>query len=76
MISHEERKQRILNTSHIIWLEDSSVYRMAYVEIIDNIVFVGTEGGLLFQDMDVLTLEEACQAEQIIINIKQELNIN
>jgi hypothetical protein len=76
MISHEERKQRILNTSHIIWLEDSSVYRMAYVEIIDNIVFVGTEGGLLFQDMDVLTLEEACQAEKIIINIKQELNIN
>ncbi len=76
MISHEERKQRILDTSHIIWLEDFSVYQMAYVEIIDNIVFVGTEGGLLFQDMDVLTLEEACRAERLIINIKRKLNIN
>ena len=76
MISHEERKKRILNTSHIIWLEDSSVYRMAYVEVIDNLIFVGTENGLLFQDTDVLTLEEACHAEKIIINIKQELNIN
>jgi hypothetical protein len=49
---------------------------MAYVEIIDNIVFVGTPGGLLFQDTDVLTLEEACKAEQLIINIKKKLNIN
>jgi hypothetical protein len=75
MISQQERKERLLNTSHVIWLDDSSVHRAAYVEIIDNIIFVGTDGGLLFQDMDVLTLEEACHAEKIIINIKQELNI-
>ena len=75
LISFQERKQRILNTSHVILVGDSTVYRVDSVEQVGNIVFVNTDGGLLFQDLDVFTLEEACNAERIFLNIKKELDI-
>jgi len=75
LISFQERKLRILNASHVILVGDYTVYRVDSVEQIDNIVFVNTDGGLLFQDLDVFTLEEACNAERIFLNIKKELDI-
>jgi Icc-related predicted phosphoesterase len=75
LISLQERKQRILNTSHVILVGDSTVHQVDSVEQIGNIIFVNVGSGLLFQDLDIFTLEEACIAEKIILNIKKELDI-
>ncbi len=75
LISFQERKQRILNTTHVILVGDSTVHQVDSFEQVGDIVFVNTGGGLLFQDLDIFTLEEACVAERIILNIKKELDI-
>ena len=76
LISFQERKERIINTSHVVLIDDSTVYLVDSVEHIGNIVFVNVGFGLLFQDMMVLTLEEAGAGARIILNIKKYLDIN
>lgn len=69
-----ERVLRIENTSHIVRVEDSTVYRVSGVEVLDReTVFVNTESGLLFQDLDVFTLEEAAHVERLIQRMKKQL---
>jgi hypothetical protein len=69
-----ERVLRIENTTHIVRPEDSSIYRVEGVEVLDNsLVFVNTKSGLLFQDLDVFTLEEAAYAERLIQKVKKQL---
>lgn len=75
MISFQERKERIINTTHIVLIDDSTVYAVDSVEQIGNIVFVNVGNGLLFQDMMVLTLEEAGIAAKLILNINKYLDI-
>lgn len=75
MISFQERKERIINTTHIVLIDDSTVYVVDSVEQIGNIVFVNVGNGLLFQDMMVLTLEEAGIAAKLILNINKYLDI-
>lgn len=69
-----ERVLRIENTSHVVRVEDSTVYRVSGVEVLDReTVFVNTESGLLFQDLDVFTLEEAAHVERLIQRMKKQL---
>ena len=75
MISFQERKERIINTTHIVLIDDSTVYMVDSVEQIGNIVFVNVGNCLLFQDMMVLTLEEAGIAAKLILNINKYLDI-
>ena len=76
MISIEERKERIEGTTHIVRMEDSSIYRVSSVDHIgDGVIFVGTESDLFFQDLDVMTLEEAAAAERFIEKIRQNLTL-
>jgi len=75
MLSFQERKERIINTSHIVLIDDSAVHTVDSVEQIGSIIFVNVGNGLLFQDTMVLTLEEAGIASKIILNIKKYLDI-
>jgi hypothetical protein len=75
-MSTKQRIDRINKTSHVVWLEDSSIHLVAEHMIMDNKVWAVTKGGLVFLDEDVLTLEEACDIENKIETIKREVGIN
>ena len=66
LISFEERIDRISETTHIVYIEDMTVHQVSSVEQLGKVVFVNTGTGLLFQDLDVFTLEEACDAERFL----------
>ena len=69
-----ERISRIESTTHIVRIEDSVVYRQNGWELLGDNLFVHTEDRLLFMDLDVMTLEEACSAERMLTKIKKKLN--
>lgn len=52
-----------------------TIHDIKSVERIGGIVFVNTTGNLLFQDLDVFTLEEACDAERFLNKVKKLLII-
>ena len=59
----DQRIERITNTSHLIFLDNSSIHKIDSFEIHDQNIFIETDTGFLFQDLDVLTLEEAHDIE-------------
>lgn len=73
MLSFKERICRIQNTSKIVYIEDMTIHSVHSVERIGKTIFVNTGSNLLFQDTDVFTLEEACDAERFINKIKKLL---
>ena len=75
MLSFKERIHRIQNTSKIIYIEDMTIHEVRSIERIGKIIFVNTGSNLLFQDADVFTLEEACDAERFINKIRKLLII-
>jgi|688.fasta_scaffold1159760_2 hypothetical protein len=75
-MSTQQRINRINKASHVVWLEDSSIHLVADHLIMDNKVWVETQGGLLFLDEDILTLEEACDIERQLETIKREVGIS
>lgn len=58
-----QRLDRINGTSHLVFLDDSSIHKIEGFEIYDQNIFIETDAGFLFQDLDVLTLEEAYDIE-------------
>lgn len=50
-----------------------TIHSVHSVERIGKTIFVNTGSNLLFQDTDVFTLEEACDAERFINKIKKLL---
>lgn len=52
------------STTHVVRVEDMTVYRVNEVmKLDDNVIFVECGDGLWFQDLDVFTLEEMATAE-------------
>ena len=73
-LSIDERVNRIINSDKIVYLEDMTVHSVNSVETVGtDLLFVNTGSGLLFQDTDVMTLEEACDAERFVNKIKKQL---
>jgi len=69
-----DRIMRILDATHIVRIEDSAIYKVSdVIPLGDNLLFVETEGGLCFQDMDVMTLSEATNMEKQMSIIKEDL---
>ena len=75
LISFQERIERIQGTSKIVYVEDMTIHEVHSVEQIGEVIFVNTGSNLLFQDLDVFTLEEACDAERFLNKIKKLLII-
>lgn len=50
-----------------------TIHEVGEVKLIGEDVFVSTGTGLLFQDLDVFTLDEACDAERFVNKIKELL---
>ena len=72
----DERVNRIINSDKIVYLEDMTVHSVNSVETVGtDLLFVNTGSGLLFQDTDVMTLEEACDAERFVNKIKKQCKI-
>ena len=70
-MTFEDRVYRIADTTHIVRLEDSAVYRIRdIIPLGDDVIFVETESGLCFQDLDVYTLEEAARMERAMAEIQ------
>jgi hypothetical protein len=75
-LSMDERVNRIINSDKIVYLEDMTVHSVNSVETVGtDLLFVNTGSGLLFQDTDVMTLEEACDAERFVNKIKKQCKI-
>ena len=68
----DARVERILSTSHLVFLDDSSIHKIDDFEIYDQNIFIETDTGFLFQDLDVLTLEEAYDVEVKIKALLEE----
>ena len=59
------------STTHVVRVEDMTVYRVNEVmKLDDNVVFVECGDGLWFQDLDVFTLKEMAIAETHIQTIR------
>lgn len=70
-MTFEDRVFRIADTTHVVRLENNSVYRVKDIlPLGDDVIFVETESGLYFQDLDVYTLEEAAKMERVMAEIK------
>jgi hypothetical protein len=75
-LSMDDRVNRIINSDKIVYLEDMTVHSVNSVETVGkDLLFVNTGSGLLFQDTDVMTLEEACDAERFVNKIKKQCKI-
>lgn len=71
LISIEERIERISSTTHVVRVDDMTVYRVNEVmKLDDDIIFVECGDGLWFQDLDVFTLEEMATAETHLQKIR------
>jgi hypothetical protein len=76
-LSMDDRVNRIINSDKIVYLEDMTVHSVNSVETVGkDLLFVNTGSGLLFQDTDVMTLEEACDAERFVNKIKNNVKYN
>ena len=72
----DARVNRIINSNKIVYIEDMTVHSVDSVETVgQDLLFVNTGSGLLFQDTDVMTLDEACDAERFVNKIKKQCKI-
>lgn len=70
----EDRWDRIENTTHVVRVDDMTVYRVRDLKLIDgDLIFVETDSGLWFQDLDIMTLEEMSHAERACQWIKDKI---
>jgi len=68
-----DRINRMLNASRVVHIENRTVHHVHMVEAIgDNLVYVNTGGDILYQDTELMTLDEACEAE-INLNYLKDL---
>tara|TARA_B100000900_G_scaffold389632_1_gene382701 strand:- start:451 stop:681 length:231 start_codon:yes stop_codon:yes gene_type:complete len=70
-LSINDRCFRLANTTHVVRIDDMSVYRINDIKLMDGDIFVETDTDLWFQDLDVFTLEEAADAEKSINWVKK-----
>ena len=72
MMDMQDRIMRVLDTTHVVRIEDSTVYKVLdIVPLGDDVLFVETVSGLLFQDLDVFTLEEAANMERRFSEVRK-----
>lgn len=76
LYSIHDRIERILNTSHVVRVDDMSIYPVKGVKTFKVEIYVECVDGSLFRDSDVYTLEEAAEMERGITNICKHHNIS
>ena len=73
-MSIEDRYYRLRDTTHVVRIEDMSVYRIQDIKCLDDVtIFVEVDVGLFFKDLDVLTLEECAGMEMQMQTIRDYL---
>jgi hypothetical protein len=71
----QDRVDRIKDSSHLVFLENQSIHEVNNIKVVEESVFVETNNGFLFLDIDVVTLDEACSIEYQIQKLKEEYEI-
>lgn len=74
LLSYQERIKRVLNTTHVISIENFKMFRVKSVQHVDDIIFVNV-GDIHFQDTEVMTLHEVNLAENALESIKKTLQL-
>lgn len=74
-LSYQERIDRILNTEHIVLIDDWSVHRVEGIYPLGSVIFIDT-GVVNYQDTEVMTFEESTKSIEFYQNIKGILEIN
>jgi len=75
-LSMEERVNRMINSSKVIYLEDMTVHEVEAVETVgQDLLYVKVGNGLLYQDTDLMTLDEACDGERGLNFLKKHYKI-
>lgn len=64
-----QRCDRVANTTHIVYSDDSTIHTVDGINVIEDEVYVSCKDGMMFRDTDVFTLEEAANVERRMINI-------
>jgi hypothetical protein len=71
-----ERINRMLNAGKVVHMENRTVHEVHLVEALtEDIVFVNVGGNLLYQDTELMTLDEACDAERNLNYLKNHYKI-
>jgi hypothetical protein len=71
-----ERIDRMLNAGKVVHMEKRTVHEVHLVEALtEDIVFVNVGGDLLYQDTELMTLDEACNAERNLNYLKNKYKI-
>ena len=71
-----ERVNRMLNASKVVHIEDRTIHQVHIVEALgDNLVFVNVGGETLYKDTELMTLDEACDAERNLNYLKNTYKI-
>lgn len=71
-----DRINRMLNAGKVVHMENRTVHEVHLVEALtDDIVFVNVGGDLLYQDTELMTLDEACNAERSLNFLKKQHKI-
>ena len=76
ILSMTERVNRIIESDKVIYLEDMTIHNVEAVETHgQDVLFVRVADGLLYQDTDLMTLDEACDAERCLNYLKKTYKI-
>jgi hypothetical protein len=71
-----ERIDRMLNAGKVVHMENRTVHEVHLVEALtEDIVFVNVGGDLLYQDTELMTLDETCNAERNLNYLKNKYKI-
>ena len=72
----DERIKRMVNASRVIHPETQVIYEVQSLETSDeNQLLVYVSGDMIFQDIDLMTLDEACDAERGVNYLKNTYKI-
>lgn len=71
----QDRLNRVAGTSHIVYVNDMSVHVVHSIDLSGDLIFVTATDGMVFQDTDVFTLEEASNMERQVLKLYKDKGI-
>lgn len=76
MMTMNERIKRMTFADKVIHAETQTIYEVQSLETTgENQLLVYVSGDMIFQDIDLMTLNEACEAERAVNFLKRTYKI-
>ena len=72
----EDRISRMIDSKKVVHIDNRTIHEVHAVEALsDDIVFVNVGNNILYQDTELMTLDEACDAERNLNFLKKYYKI-